>query len=175
MGGLSLEMTLWLMPILFVVHDGEEVLTWEWWVRQEKGHMFNLGGAKQWHCQTWGEMLGAVSFVGLIVLAATASAVSAVREGGSMALFAGFLAVWTGHVIAHVAATVRHRMYTPGVITAVLVCLPYGLYAYHRLFAAGKLTVGTALSSGIVALLLTPVLLPIAHGFGVRLKRMLAG
>ena len=43
------------------------------------------------------------------------------------------LAVFLLHVFTHLAQSIVLRMYTPGVVTAVLIALPYSLYAFYRL------------------------------------------
>jgi hypothetical protein len=31
---------MWLLPIPFVLHDGEEVMTWSWWMERKGVHIF---------------------------------------------------------------------------------------------------------------------------------------
>ena len=37
--------------------------------------------------------------------------------------------------IPHIATTIRFRMYSPGVITAILIMLPFSFYLFRRAFA----------------------------------------
>jgi len=65
-------------------------------------------------------------------------------------------------ILGHVAQTVFFRRYTPGLITALFVVLPYSLYGFHRLFTA-NLVGGDSFTTSILvgALLLAPLLLAV--------------
>lgn len=34
----SFAMMLWLLPVVFFIHDGEEIATMEWWLRKNKNN-----------------------------------------------------------------------------------------------------------------------------------------
>lgn len=42
--------------------------------------------------------------------------------------------------IPHIATTIRFRMYSPGVVTAVLIMLPFSFYLFRRAFAENILS-----------------------------------
>ena len=71
-----------------------------------------------------------------------------------MDLFTTGLAIFFVYVFGHVGQSLFFRAYTPGVITAVLVVLPYSLYGFHRLFAANLID-----SNGFTTLVLVGALL----------------
>ncbi len=63
-------------------------------------------------------------------------------------------------ILGHVAQTVFFRRYTPGLITALLVVLPYSLYGFHRLFTANLISGDSFMTSILVgALLFVPLIL----------------
>src|SRR5512144_1865403 len=42
--------------------------------------------------------------------------------------------------IPHIASTIRFRMYSPGVVTAILITLPFSLYLFRRALTENMLT-----------------------------------
>lgn len=42
--------------------------------------------------------------------------------------------------IPHIGSTIRFRMYSPGVITAIVITLPFSFYLFRRAFAENVLT-----------------------------------
>ena len=66
------------------------------------------------------------------------------------ALFLTIVAVLFGNAIFHLAATIRLRRYSPGVITGALLYLPLGVYGYSAVLHAHLATAGTALSAAIL-------------------------
>lgn len=166
---MTIARVMWLLPMCFLLHDGEEILTWGWWMRRNGEHVFDFGRqGTTWVSQSTGQMTVAVSVVGLVLLAATTADVLGLGAGRTPYLFAACLGLWLGHSFIHVGASLYHRMYTPGVVTAVLLCIPYGLYAYSRLFDAGLLTWQGAVVCGVAGLAAGPLLLRVAHGAGRR-------
>lgn len=87
-------------------------------------------------------------------------ALLATRFPRQMDLFTTALAIFFVHVFGHVALPLFMRAYTLGVITAVLVVLPYSLYGFHRLFAA-RLIDNTNFTTTLLigALLFVPLIL----------------
>lgn len=75
----------------------------------------------------------AVGLVGVLVAAASWSGV---RSGGRSRFFQTLLAGFGWHGVVHVASSVLHRGYTPGVVTALLVVIPYSWWAWRRLATA---------------------------------------
>lgn len=76
----------------------------------------------------------AISLMGLIIL--TASARGA-ETGGESPLFQSALVGFGAHGAGHLALSAAYRGYTPGVLTAPTVVIPYSLWAWRELGKAG--------------------------------------
>jgi Protein of unknown function with HXXEE motif len=77
-----------------------------------------------------------------------------------MTLFNICVSIFLVHVFTHIAQPIMFRKYTPGLITSVLVVLPYSLYAFHRLFKDGLMGGDDFTSSLLIgALLVVPIIL----------------
>lgn len=70
------------------------------------------------------------------------------------------------NVFSHLGATITHRAYTPGVLTAPTVALPGSLYILHRLMKAGLVGWRSLGLSLLLALALAGPLVFAAHGIG---------
>lgn len=151
---------LWLFPVVFMLHDFEEILTVEKWTKQNKDEVFKKI-APSLHTffrssfqMTTLQFAHDVFWIFLVIIAATLTAV----------LFSFYfpflmlLAVFFIHVFTHVGQSVYLGRYTPGVVTAALLVLPYSLYAYYRLLQSGIITGSDIFWSSLVILFFLPFL-----------------
>ena len=125
---------IWAAPVAFLVHDAEEIATLERWLGLHAPAL--PAAARPLVGITTGQFAVAVGvlFVG-ILLAAAHGARQARRERLSIPflLVAGAL---VANAVTHVAQAAYFRGYTPGVVTAVVILLPYGLALGRRLRAS---------------------------------------
>jgi hypothetical protein len=116
-----------------------------------------------------GHTRAAISLMGVIMLAASARGV---KTGGKSPFFQSALVGFGMHGVGHLALSVAHRGYTPGVATAPAVVIPFSLWAWRELRRAGVR--GDDLSAWVGAAVLVPASLAVAHG-GARVLIKLAG
>ncbi|MFO7341450.1 MAG: HXXEE domain-containing protein [Bacillaceae bacterium] len=132
---LPLPAVLLLFPVVFMVHDFEEILTVEKWTKQNKEKVFALL-PKKLHRFFWSSFhINTLEFakdVFWIFLAITAAALIAVLFQW-YGFFLIFLAIFFFHVFTHFGQSVLFKGYAPGVWTSLFLVLPYSLYAYYRL------------------------------------------
>ncbi|REJ28540.1 MAG: HXXEE domain-containing protein [Caldibacillus debilis] len=132
---LPLPAVLLLFPVVFMVHDFEEILTVEKWTKQNKEKVFALL-PKKLHRFFWSSFhINTLEFakdVFWIFLAITAAALIAVLFQW-YGFFLIFLAIFFFHVFTHFGQSVLFKGYAPGVWTSLFPVLPYSLYAYYRL------------------------------------------
>ncbi|GJM80264.1 hypothetical protein HMSSN139_27600 [Paenibacillus sp. HMSSN-139] len=88
-------------------------------------------------------------------------------EQGRFFIFLSFNTLFFLHVFTHVAQSLYLKMYTPGVVTAVLIVLPYSLLLFNRLLSENLVTWGEVLLSIPVGLLVVPLVL-VGHELGKR-------
>lgn len=113
---------------------------------------------------------GAIALELLVVLAATiafARWLRAANQARSVVyIYAGLLAAYIFHVVAHVAQSIFLGTYTPGVVSAVVVVLPAGGYLYSQLFRQRILsTQGAVISATAGAASILPII-AVAHMAG---------
>jgi hypothetical protein len=130
---------IWAGSAVFLVHDAEEILTVAPWLRV---HRDELPVA----LQAVAAGVTTVRFA-LAVLLLFAGFVAATGHGawraGQHARSLPFLVVagmLVGNAVTHVGQGLLFRGYTPGIITALLLVLPYGYFLGRRLERAGLTT-----------------------------------
>lgn len=140
---------LWLFPILFMFHDFEEILTVEKWTKQNKEQVLAAlpESIRKYFYSSF--QMTTVQFaqdVFWIFLAITTATILAVFFSFYY-LFLVFLAIFFAHVFTHIGQALYLKKYTPGVITSIILVLPYSLYAYYRLLKEQVISGGDILWS----------------------------
>jgi hypothetical protein len=115
----------WLGPVAFLVHDAEEILTVEKWLRQHREEL--PGFAQPFVGITTGQFAAVVALLFIGYSLATWHGTHAVRRGRFPLPFLLLSGVFVANGVTHVAQAFYFRGYVPGLVTAVLVNLPYGL------------------------------------------------
>ncbi|MFF9348515.1 HXXEE domain-containing protein [Streptomyces sp. NPDC014734] len=105
------------------------------------------------------EVAVAIGLVGVVMAAASADGA---RTGGRSPFFRTVLVGFGAHGVVHLAQSLAYRGYTPGVVTAPTVVVPYSVWAVRRLRAAGVEVGGTGTTAAASALL--PLIVAGAHG-----------
>jgi hypothetical protein len=103
-------------------------------------------------------------------LMAVASGLGA-RTGGRSAVFQAALAGFGVHGVVHLAQAALFRGYTPGVVTAPIVVIPYSVWAWRRLRRAGVPARGPGAAVATFPLLLAGVH-ALAHALTARRARL---
>jgi hypothetical protein len=129
---------IWAAPAVFAVHDGEELLTIVPWLH---AHRTLLPDIVQPLADVTTSQLALgmlVLFAGLVVAAAHGA--RRARRGTRSILFLLLAGALVGNALTHVGQAVALHGYTPGLATALLVVLPYGLGLGRRLASARMLS-----------------------------------
>ncbi|HLZ80332.1 MAG TPA: HXXEE domain-containing protein [Ktedonobacteraceae bacterium] len=152
---LSLNQVIWAFPLAFLIHDLEEIFTMERFTHENRERfpkfLRNIGAISTTQF---------IAGVGVLFVLTLLAAYLATKSQHEMDVFTIALMIFLIHVMGHVIFLIYFRRYTPGLITAVVIVLPYSLYAFHRLFSAnlvGSESFNISLLVG--ALLLVPLLL----------------
>jgi len=132
---------IWLFPLVFLIHDGEELLVIERWTLDNEQLLKSSLSFIGYESPLWTTPRFVVAVAILLALICWACW-GATRPGagaGGRRWVVIALAVLFLNVFTHTAQSIWIGGYTPGVITAIAVALPYTLYMGRRLLAAGWL------------------------------------
>jgi Protein of unknown function with HXXEE motif len=122
------------------------------------------------------DRVGMAKAVGLMAVAVAAATVEGERTGGRSRLFQAAVAGFGLHGLSHLAGSALARDYTPGVLTAPVLVIPYALCARRALGRAGAWRPMSPADTA-VSLLVVAALIGAAQG-GARLldrRRTAAG
>jgi uncharacterized protein with HXXEE motif len=125
---ISFERLLWLMPVFLTIHNIEEAAFIEGWHRSLpiKVHL----------AITRRQFVIAVTFITLAGFALTYVGVEYLASRTGYLLILGMQAILLVNAfVPHIAGTILFRRYSPGVITAVLIMLPFSFYLFRRALA----------------------------------------
>lgn len=170
---MKLQSALWLFPLAFLIHDGEEIMTMPAWIEQNSATLAQVAalGTVGSHivenlATTTAGVAVAVAFELGLILVATFLLARKRQRGFGLYFYAAMLGAFTFHLLTHVAQAVIFGGYTPGIVSAVLVIPPVSVYLYRRLFGVKLLTWRSAALSTIVgAICLLPTVV-LAHYIG---------
>ena len=133
LNSIPFERLLWLVPIFLTIHNLEEAPFMEsWYKRLPVKIPFTI---------TTRQFVIAVTFITIAGFILTYVGVEYLANPAGYSLVLGMQAILLLNAfIPHIATTIRFRMYSPGVITAVLVLIPFSLYLFRRAFDEDILT-----------------------------------
>lgn len=153
----------WGLFLAWLFHDIEEVITTPGWGRRNVSRVRRLyPWAPDW---LWRRMdtsrshtTIAITIVGLFMLAAAATGAC---SGGTSWFYQAALIGFGIHGVGHLAMSALARGYTPGVLTAPIIVIPFSLWAWRTLEQAG--TVSAPAWNLVIALVLLPTVVLAAH------------
>jgi hypothetical protein len=165
---------IWLFPLFFLIHDLEEILTVESFMAKKRDKVISMLPKRvgqfvlKQFSMTTKQFTVAVGVIFVFVMLGTILGIEAISNGKAPVWFLAVNIVFFVHVFTHAGQSVIMHGYTPGVISAVVLTLPYSWYAFHRLFQVGLVDWNGILVSAPFSLLIIPVTI-IAHTMGRRI------
>ncbi|MED4584781.1 HXXEE domain-containing protein [Brevibacillus choshinensis] len=173
---LELSGVIWLLLVVFVLHDLEELIAVENWLLKNKGSVMEK--APRWLrgmiepslSMSTAQFAVAVTCIFVVLSTAVLLTVSTWEQRTFFPFFLVCLHVLFLHIFTHIGQSILLRTYTPGVVTAVALALPYCLYTYIRLFTEGVITWSLVGSTLPYVVFIVPVLYG-AHRIGQFVSR----
>ena len=170
---LNVHTLIWLFPIMFILHDFEEIIMVERWMKRNSTVIYNLlpkriadRVIKQFSMST-AQFAVAVLVIFLFVCSATIMASQYVIQEffGNIYLFTIITLVFFLHAFSHIGQSIIVRSITPGALTSLIVIIPYSLVLYRSLLENEVITWEIIFLSLPFCLLVIPVVL-LAHWIG---------
>jgi hypothetical protein len=172
-GRRGLARILWLLPIVFIIHDGEELLTMPSWIASHQQELDQLARMSEVAAKlvrslptTTTQIAIAIGFILLLFIVVTVGASMSGKRGFWVYAYASLLGVLFLHVFTHIAQAILVGGYAPGVIGAVAAVIPGTLYIYKRLFEAKLLTLKSAAFAALIGFALFVPGAMMAHQIG---------
>ena len=167
---ISLNSLIWMFIPTFMIHDMEEIVFVESWMNKhyETARLaipkpFRRGFDSFRNIKS-SQFAVAVALELIIFIPTTFAA----ADDHRYLFFIGFNAILLIHVFTHLSQSILFRKYTPGVVTAVFVTLPYTVYLFQRLSEMDILN-WSLLNNGLsVGVFLLPLVI-LGHLIGKRI------
>lgn len=122
---ISFDRLLWLVPMFFALHNLEEAPFMESWSKRLPLKIHPNVTTRQFSI--------AVTFLTITGFLITYLEINYWHPSTGYLLILGIQAILLCNAfLPHILSTVAFRMYSPGVITAVLLTLPFSYYLFHR-------------------------------------------
>ena len=118
---------LWMVPVFFMLHNMEEAPFMAGWSKRLPVKIHPAVSTPQF--------VVAVSFLTLAAFNLTYASLTWFPASIGYQLILGMQAIlFVNAFVPHLATTIRFHLYSPGVVTAVLVTLPFSVYLFQRAF-----------------------------------------
>ncbi len=167
---IHLNSLIWLFIAAFMIHDFEEIIFIESWTSKHYEAVYLLlpkplrRGFRLFRNIKSSQFSVAVALEFIVFVPVTLLA----ADFHHFLFFIGFNAILLIHVLTHLGQSIFFKMYTPGVITALFVTLPYSVYLFFRLYEAGILDWTLLNHSLDIGIFLLPLIL-FGHTVGRKL------
>ncbi|MEH7226101.1 HXXEE domain-containing protein [Bacillus sp. JJ1566] len=169
----DVQTLIWLFPIMFILHDFEEIIMVERWMKRNSTVLYDIlpdriakRVIKQFSMST-AQFAVAVLILFLFVSSSTVMANQYVIQGllGNIYIFTIITLVFFLHAFTHIAQSIILRSLTPGALTSLIVIIPYSLVLYRSLLLNEVITWKIIFLCLPFCLLIIPVAL-LAHWIG---------
>jgi Protein of unknown function with HXXEE motif len=133
LNSIPFERLLWLVPFFFMIHNMEEAPFMEGWSKRLPLKVHPVASTKQF--------VIAVTFLTLSGFLLTFLGVKIWGQSGGYLLVMGIqMTLAFNAFVPHLFATIRFRLYSPGVISALAITLPFSFYLFSRALTENLLT-----------------------------------
>lgn len=167
---------IWLFPIIFILHDFEEIIMLERWIVSKREEIYKRLPTKianriiKQFSMTTAQMSVAVLVIFLFVSSAAFMASQYINNGpmANIDFFTVMILIFFIHVFTHIGQSLFFRSITPGVVTSVILVLPYCLVTLKALLANQIIDWNSIVISLPFVLLILPVVFA-AHWIGKKI------
>jgi hypothetical protein len=168
---------IWLFPVAFMLHDFEELIFFEPWLKKNASVVTGKlrgkvpGFVDKTFNSVAGKTTGQLAFLIclIFVLISVSAFVAATLEKYALLLIASSL--FLVHGFLHLGQAILLRRYVPSLITALLVVIPYGTALLWRLTVAGVVSIPEVLEYFAAAIILGVPFIMVIHAAGDRAYR----
>lgn len=161
---------IWLFPLIFMVHDFEEIIFQEWWFNKERLSLLKKYPkiVKEYEQISTAGFALAVSeeFIVLLIISLTAIVFQWYY------LWLGTLVTFLIHLIIHIVQWAIYKKYIPAIIT-VIPAVIYSIYAIHFIYESCNMMLLPGIMWSIVSMIIFLANLFFAHIMARKLTRFL--
>ena len=134
---LDTQSLVWLLPICFIIHDFEEIVSWEAWMARNGAELVRRvpPALSSLANEFVKKSTAQVSLVVFLIFSVTATSAFLAATTGYYPLFLALMSMFFLHGFGHLGQAIILRRYVPGLVTSGLVVIPYGVFASVRVLS----------------------------------------
>lgn len=162
----DLKTIICLFPIIFIFHDLEEIITIESSMTASKKNNYKKKPfivltirMREKLGSTAAQLAVSATWILLIISFTTLMTAHFLLNGGGLLLFVAILNLFILQVFMHIVQSIFFRGYTPGIITALFLLIPYCLLTYYSLLECSLIDWHLIWVSLPVSLIMIPIFL----------------
>ncbi|WP_230739499.1 HXXEE domain-containing protein [Methanooceanicella nereidis] len=133
--GLSFRQVLWLIPVLFIIHDIEETPT----IASYSQALSERLGFLNIQPFTNEQAIFAMVLLIAIVLALTYMFAGSPKNGIGMIILLSIQCLIFVNAITHILSAIYLMDYTSGLVTAIMINIPFSIYLFNRALKEGRI------------------------------------
>jgi hypothetical protein len=158
------SLLVWTVPLTIVIHNGEEALTMPRWAAENLLTVAQQFSVHISRVPTADELYVALAMGALVPLLVALVAFLSGPRTLALYLLAGIQGIMLANAfVPHLVGTIILRRYTPGVVTAVLVIIPFSIFWFHRIRRRGFAERRPLIISFVVGALVYPLGLAVLY------------
>ncbi|MGX9135057.1 HXXEE domain-containing protein [Rummeliibacillus sp. JY-2-4R] len=170
---LNVQTLIWLFPIMFIIHDFEEIIMVEKWMKKNSDVIYERLPGKiadrviKQFSMTTAQFAVAVLVIFLFVSSSTIMANQFVVQGSLANIYIFTIVTLTFflHAFTHIGQAIFLRSITPGSLSSMIMIIPYSLVLYNTLLFYKVLTWKIIIGCLPFVLLIIPIAL-LSHWIG---------
>ncbi|MBB4825044.1 hypothetical protein HNO89_002270 [Sporosarcina luteola] len=170
---IDLQTLIWLFPLMFILHDFEEIILIEKWMKGNSTRIYDVMPKRiadkvmQQFSMSTAQFAVAVLVIFAFVSSSTVMANQYMIQGflGNIYFFTAVTLVFFLHAFTHIGQSIILRSVTPGAVTSVIVIIPYSFVLYRSLLVNEVVTWKIIFLCLPFCLLLIPIVL-LGHAIG---------
>ena len=181
----DIQQLIWLFPIAFILHDFEEILLFEPWLKKNSGLIMSRipDKAPTFLARQMPIILSKTTtqftFPIFLIFVLTCISAFLAAEFQSYPMFLVASSLFFLHGFMHVGQAIFLRRYIPALITSALIAIPYGVILFWKLLEAGVVSLwGLAIYFGVAIVLAVPFIVGmhiLGEAFYQRVMKILIG
>ncbi|KIY23585.1 HXXEE domain-containing protein [Mesobacillus subterraneus] len=161
---IDLNTLIWLFPIIFIFHDLEEIITIESSMatsknRNPKTPFVEMTLTMRKKLGSTAAQLAVSATWILLIITFTAITTAHFSDIWGFLLFTAILHLFVFQASMHIIQSIMFKAYTPGIITSLILLIPYSLLTYYLLAESGHLDWPFFFTSLPISLVMIPVFL----------------
>ncbi len=165
------EILIWLFPIVFMIHEFEEIIFMHWWVKKNKEHILNK------YPKLGKQVLGQFDVISTeafsLIVAEEFLIVSFIVVFSAFTnnydLYVGLILAFSIHLLTHLIQFIALRSYTPAIITTLLTGI-FCAYAFVKIINSELLSFNRTLIFTIVLTVVVFLNLKIMYSLVKKIK-----